>query len=151
LATTNNEVDLTVGLLGRTIGVAHFGRWQWSPFLAVIVAGTVVVLATSIITSVFSPVVVTIITTIIATITSVVVTPVVAVTAMVVVAPVVVAVVAVVITSIPIVNERIGPVFAVISSIRSTTMIVEALVTVPVVIVVASGLLGGRRDSKGAF
>jgi hypothetical protein len=29
--------------------------------------------------------------------------------------------------------------------------IVEALTTAPVVIVVASGLFGGRRDSKGAF
>jgi hypothetical protein len=40
-------------------------------------------------------------------------------------------------------------VIAVISSIKSTVTIVKALATVAVVIVVASGLLGGRWDSKG--
>jgi hypothetical protein len=39
----------------------------------------------------------------------------------------------------------------VISFIRSTVTIVEALTTAPVVIVVASGLLGGRRGSKAAL
>jgi hypothetical protein len=44
---------------------------------------------------------------------------------------------------------RIGPLATVISSIRSTVTIVEALATVAIIIVVASGLLGGSRDSKG--
>jgi hypothetical protein len=52
LATSDDEVDLAVGFLECTIGVAPFGRWRWSPLLAVVVAGTVVVLATSIITPV---------------------------------------------------------------------------------------------------
>jgi hypothetical protein len=42
---------------------------------------------------------------------------------------------------------RIRPVITIISSIRSTVKIVEALTTIPVVVVVASGLLRGRRDS----
>jgi hypothetical protein len=151
LATTNDEVDLTVGLLEHTIGVAPFGRRRWSPFLPIVVAGTEVILATSIITSVVSPVVVMSIMAIITTITSVVVTPVVAVIATVVVAPVIAAVVAAVITSIHIVIARIRHVFTVISLIRSTVVTVEALATVPVVIVVASSLLGGRRDSNDAF
>jgi hypothetical protein len=107
----------------------------------------VVILATSIIKSVISSMVVTINMAIITTITSVVVAPIVAVIATVVVAPVIAAV----ITSIPNVIARIGPVIAVISSIRSTVMIVETLTTIQVVVVVASGLLGGRRDSKGAL
>jgi hypothetical protein len=110
-----------------------------------------VVLATSIITSVVSSVVVTIIMAIITMITSVVVVLVVAVIATVVVTPVVATVVAAVITSIPFVAVRIGLAIMVISSIRSTVTIVDALTTTPVVVVVASGLLGDRRDSKGAF
>jgi hypothetical protein len=104
---------------------------------------TVVVLVMSIIMSVVSSVVVMIIMAIITTVVAVIAT--------VVVTPVVAAVVAAVIMSIPIVIARIGPAITVISSIRSTVMIVEALTTVPVVVVVASGLLGGRRDSKGAL
>jgi hypothetical protein len=113
--------------------------------------GTVVVLATSIITSVVSSVIVTIIMEIITMITYVVAAPVVAVIATVVVAPVIAAVVAVVITSIPIVIARIWPAILVISSIRSMVTIIEALTTALVVVVVASGLLGGRRDSKGVL
>jgi hypothetical protein len=149
LATSNDEVDLVVSLLECPIGVAPFGRWWWSPLLPVVVMGTVVVLAASIITSVVSSVVVTINMAIITTITSVVITPVVAVIATIVVAPVIAAVVAAVITSIPIVIVRIRPAIAVISSIRSTVTIVEVLATVPVVVPVAPGLLGGRQDSKG--
>jgi hypothetical protein len=104
---------------------------------------TVVVLVMSIITSIVSSVVVTIIMAIITTITYVVIAPVIAVITTVVVAPVIAAVVVVVIMSIPIVVARIGPAITVISSIRSTVMIV--------VVVVASGLLGGRRDSKGSL
>jgi hypothetical protein len=151
LETTDDEVDFTVGLLKRTIGVAPFGRWRRSPLLTVVVVVTVVVLATSIITSVVSLVVVTIIMAIITTITSVVVVPVVAVVASVVVEPVITAVVTAVITSIPIVIARIGPAIMVISSIRSVVTIVEALTTVPVVVFVAPRLLGGRRDSKGTL
>jgi hypothetical protein len=105
----------------------------------------VVILATSIIMSV----VVTIIMVIITTIASVVVTPIIAVIAVVVVTPVIVAVVTAVITSIPIVIASIRPTIAVISSIRSTVTIVEVLATV--LVVVASGLLGGRWDSKGTL
>jgi hypothetical protein len=68
-----------------------------------------------------------------------------------VIAVVVMPVIAVVVTSIPIVVARIGPAITVISSIRSTVTTVEALTTVPVVVVVAFGLLGGRQDSKGAL
>jgi hypothetical protein len=84
---------------------------------------------------------------IITTIASVVVAPVVAVVATVVVT----SVIAAIIVSIPIVIARIGPTVTVISSIRSTVTIVEALATVTVVVAVASGLLGGRWDSKGTL
>jgi hypothetical protein len=151
LATSNDEVDLAVGLLECTIGVALFGRWWWSSLLPVVVAGTVFVLATSIITSVVSSIIVTIITAIIMTIASMVVTPIIAFIAMVVVAPVITAVVAAVITSIPIVIARIRLAITVISSIRSTVTIVEGLATVAVVVAIASGLLGGRWDSTGTL
>jgi hypothetical protein len=147
LATSNDEVDLAIGLLEGTIGVAPFRRWWWSPLLPVVVAGTVVVLATSIIMSVVSSIVVTIIMAIITTIASVVITPIAAVIATVVIAPVIAAV----ITSIPIVIARVRPAIAVISSIRSTVTIVEALSTVAVIVAVASGFLGGRWDSKGTL
>jgi hypothetical protein len=81
LVTSDDEVDLAVGFLECTVGVAPFGQWRWSLLLAVVVAGTVVVLATSIITPVVSLVVVTIITVIITTIASAVIAPVVAVVA----------------------------------------------------------------------
>jgi hypothetical protein len=151
LATSNDEVDLAVGLLECTIGVAPFGQWWWSPLLPVVVVGTVVVLVTLIITLVVSSVVVTIIMVIITMISSVVVAPVVVVIAMVVVSSVIVAVVAVIITSIPIVIARIGLVVMVILLIKSTVMIVEALSTIAVVVAVVSGLLGGRWDSKGTL
>jgi hypothetical protein len=151
LETSNDEIDLAVGLLECTIGVALFGWWLWSPLLAVVVTGTVVVLATSIITPVVSLVVVTIITAIITTIASVVVAPVVAVVMTVVVTSVIAAVVAAIIMSIPIVIARIGLAVTVISSTRSTVTIVGALSTVAVVVAVASGLIGGRWDSKGAL
>jgi hypothetical protein len=138
-----------VGLLKCTIVVAPFGRWRRRLLLPVVVVVTVVILATSIIMSVVSSVVVMIIMDIITTITSVVVAPVVVVVVTVVIAPVIAAVVAAVITSIPIAIARIGPANTVISSIRSTVTIVEALTTVSVVVVVASGIVGGRRDSKG--
>jgi hypothetical protein len=146
LATSDNEVDLAVSLLECTIRVAPFGRWRRGPVFPVAVLAIVVILATSIITPVVSPVIVAIITTI----TCVVVALVVAVIVMVVVAPVIAAVVVAVITSIPIVVARIGPAISVISSNRTTVTIVKALTTVSVV-VVASGLLEGRRDSKGAL
>jgi hypothetical protein len=151
LATSNDVVDLAVGLLECTIGVAPFGRWWWSPLLAVVVAGTVVILATSIITPVVSSVVVTTIMAIITTISSVVVEPVVAVVVTIVVMSVIAVVVAAIISSIHIVIARIGPAVTVISSIRSTVTIVEALATVTVVVAVASGLIGGRWDSKGTL
>jgi hypothetical protein len=147
LATTDDEVDLAVGLLKCTIGVAPFRRWWWSPLLSVVVVLIVVVLATSIITSIISLVVVTIIMAIITTIAPVVVTPVVAVIATVVIA----SIIAAIISSIPIIIARIEPTITVISSVRSTVMIFEALTTVLVVVVVASGLFGGRRDSKDAL
>jgi hypothetical protein len=64
---------------------------------------------------------------------------------------VVAAVVVVIIMSIPIIVVRIGPAIMVISSIRSMVTVVEALATVPVVVVVAPSPLGGRRDSKGTL
>jgi hypothetical protein len=151
LATSHDEIDLAVGLLERTIGVAPFGWWRWSTLLAVVVAGTVVVLATSIITPVVSLVIVTIIVVIITAIASVVIASVVAVVATVVVTSVIAAVFAVIITLIPIVIAKIGLAVTVISSIRSTATIVEALDTVAVVVAIASGLLGGRWYSKGAL
>jgi hypothetical protein len=71
--------------------------------------------------------------------------------ATVVVASVVAAVVAAIITSIPIVIVRIEPTVTVISSIRSTVTIVEVLPTIAIIVVVASGLLGGRWNSKGTL
>jgi ABC-type transport system involved in cytochrome bd biosynthesis fused ATPase/permease subunit len=60
LSTTNDEVDLPVGGLKHTIGVAPFWWRWWRVFLAVVVV-VVVILATTIITSVVTPVVATII------------------------------------------------------------------------------------------
>jgi hypothetical protein len=57
----------------------------------------------------------------------------------------------VIITLIPIVIARIGSVVTVISSIRSTVAILEALTTIAVVIAVALGLLGGRWYPKGTL
>jgi hypothetical protein len=147
LATSDDEVDLAVSLLECTIGVAPFGWWRRRPLLPVIVLVIVVVLATSIVASV----IVMIIMTIIATITFVVVTPVVAVIVTVVVASVITAVLAAIITSIPIIIARIGPAVTVISAIRSTVMIVEALATVAIIVGVASSLLGSRRNSKSTL
>jgi hypothetical protein len=57
----------------------------------------------------------------------------------------------VIITSIPIIIARIGPAITVISSIKSTVTVVEALATVPVIVVAAPDPLGGRQDSQGAL
>jgi hypothetical protein len=111
LATSDDEVDLAVGLLECTIGVAPFGRRRRCPLFTVVVLAVVVVLATSIIT----PVVVTITMVIITTITSV--APVGAIVTMVVVASVVAEVVAVIITLVPIIIARIRSTVTVISSI----------------------------------
>jgi hypothetical protein len=62
---------------------------------------------------------------------------------------VIAAVIVAIITSIPIIIVRIGSGVMVISSIRSTVEILEALTTIAVVIVVAPGLLGGRWYPKG--
>jgi uncharacterized membrane protein len=64
LATSDDEVDLAVGLLKCAIGVATFGRWRWSSFLLVVVMVIVVVLATSVISLVVALVVMAIIMTI---------------------------------------------------------------------------------------
>jgi hypothetical protein len=110
-----------------------------------------VVLETSIITPIVSMVVPAIIMVIITTIAYVVIALVVSVVATVVVTSVVAAVVVAIVMSIAIVIARIGLAVTVISSIRSTVTIVEALGTVTVVVAVASGLLGGRWDSKGTL
>jgi hypothetical protein len=104
----------------------------------------VVVLVTSIITPIISAV----ITLVVTVITLAVVAPVITVVATVVVAHIITAVVAAIITSIPVLNAMIGPAVTVITSIRSTVTVVEALVTVPVVIVAALGLfeLGGYSE-----
>jgi hypothetical protein len=117
---------------------------DWSPLFLIVVVAVLIVLATSIIASIFSSVV----TLVVAVITLVVVTPVTSVIAMVVAASVIAAIVAAIITSIPVIIVRIGSVFTVITSIRPTT-IAEALAAVPVVVVVALGLLGVRRYPKG--
>jgi hypothetical protein len=67
LVTTDDEVDLAVGLLECTIGVAPFGWWQRCLLLAVVILAFVVILVTSI----FTPVVVTVVVAIITTITSI--------------------------------------------------------------------------------
>jgi hypothetical protein len=143
LATTDNEVDLAVDLLECTIGVAPFGWRRRCPLLAVVVLAVVVVLATSIVMSV----IVTIVVAIITTITSIALISVVVTT--VVVASVIAMIIAAIITSTPIIIARIGYVVTVISSIRSTVAILEALTTIAVVIVVAPGLLGGGWYPKG--
>jgi hypothetical protein len=145
LAAINNEVDLMVGLLECTIGVAPFGRWRRCPFFTVVVLAIVVVLATSIIMSVVVTIIMAIVTM------NTYIAPVGAVVATVVVASVVVAIVAAIITSIPIVIARIGSAVTVISSIRLTVPIVEALTTIAVVVAVAPGLLGGRWYPKGTL
>jgi hypothetical protein len=144
LATADDEVDLAVGLLECTIGVAPFGWWRWSSFLPIVVVVIAVVLATMIITSVISSVVAVVFVAIITTIAFVVVSPVIAVVVTVVIAPIIAAVVAAIIMSIPIIVARTGPTIMVISSIRSMVTVVEALATVPVVIVAAPGPLGGN-------
>jgi hypothetical protein len=111
----------------------------------------VVVLAMSIITSIISSVVALVLVAIIPTITPVVVTPVVAVIATVVVTFVIAAVITAIITSIVVLVAWIGPAITVISSIRSTVTVVEMLATIPVVVVVASGPLGGKWDSRGVL
>jgi hypothetical protein len=151
LATSDDELDLAVGLLKCTIRIAPFGRWWWSSFLPIVVLAIVVVLATSIIAWIISPVVALVVMEIITMITLVVVSPVVAVIATVVVAPVVAAVVAAIITSIPIIIVRMGTVIMIISSIRLMVTVVEALATVSVIVVASPGPLGGRRDSQGAL
>jgi hypothetical protein len=107
----------------------------------------VVVLATSVITSIISAIITLVVT---ANILAVVM-PVIAVIATIVIASVIAAVVAAIIMSIPIVIATIGPEITIITSIRSSVTVVEALVTVPVVVVPALGLLGVRRDSKGTL
>jgi hypothetical protein len=151
LAIANDEVDLAVVLLKHAIGVAPFGRWRWCLLLPVVIVVIVVILATSVITLIILSVVALVTMAIITTITPVVVTLVVAVIATVVVASVIAAVVVAIITSIPIIIAKIAPVITVTSSIRSTVTVVKALATVPVVVVVAPGPLGGRRDSQGAL
>jgi hypothetical protein len=85
---------------------------------------------------------------VIATITLSVVTLVVAIVVTIVVASVIAVIVATIIASILVVIAMIGPAVTVITSIRSTVTVVEALVTVPVVIVAALGLfeLGGYSE-----
>jgi hypothetical protein len=55
-------------------------------------------------------------------------------------------VIATIITSIHVVVVRIGHAITIISSIRSTVMVIETLATVLVVVVAAPSSLGGRRD-----
>jgi hypothetical protein len=64
LVTSDDELDLAVGFLECTIGVAPFGRWRRRLLLPVVVLVIVVVLATSIIASVVMTIIVVIITTI---------------------------------------------------------------------------------------
>jgi hypothetical protein len=147
LATTDDEVDLSVGGLECTIRVAPFRWWRWRSLLAIVVVAVVVVLAMSIITPTISVVTVLVVMAI----TLAVVTPVIAVVSTIVVTPIIAAVVAAIITSIPIVFATIGPAVTVITSIRSTVMVVEALVTISVVVVAALGLLRLGGYSEGTL
>jgi hypothetical protein len=140
-----------VGLLECAIRVAPFGRWRWSSFLPIVVVVIVVVLATTIITLVISSVVALVFVAIITMIAPAVIMPVVVVIVTVVVVSVVTTVVAAIITSITVIISRIGSTITVVSLIRLTITIVKTLATVPVVVVVAPGPLGGRRDSQGAL
>jgi hypothetical protein len=143
LATADDEVNLAVGLLEHTIGVAPFGRRRWSLILSIIVVVIVVVLATSII----APVTSAIVALVVAAIIPIVVMPIITVIATVVVVPIIAAI----ITSIPVVITTIGPAITVITSIRSTVPVVEALISIPVVIVASPSLLRGRRDPQGTL
>jgi hypothetical protein len=107
----------------------------------------VVVLAMSIITPIISVVTVLVVMAI----TLAVVTPVIVVVSTIVVTPIIAAVVAAIITSIPVVFVTIGPAVMVITSIRSTVMVVEALVTISVVVVAALGLLRLGGYSEGTL
>jgi hypothetical protein len=71
--------------------------------------------------------------------------------ATVIIVSVIAVIVAAVITSIPVIIVMIGHVVTVIALIRSTVAIVKAMATVLVVVVVAPGLLGVKRYSKGTF
>jgi hypothetical protein len=106
-----------------------------------------VILATSIIAFIVSPVN----TLVVAVIIPAVVMPVVMVVATVIVASVIAAIVAEIIMSIPVIVAMIWPAITVIMSIRSTITIVKAMATVLVVVVLALGLLGVGRYSKGTF
>jgi hypothetical protein len=147
LATTDDEIDLSAGRLERTIGVAPFGRWWWRPFFSIVVMAVVVILTTTVI----APVIPAIIALVVTTIILAVVAPVVAVIVTIVIMFVIAVVVAAIITSIPIIIATVGPTIMRITSIGSTITVVEALVTVPIVVVAALGLLRGRRDPKGTL
>jgi hypothetical protein len=100
----------------------------------VVVMAVVVVLATSVIPAIIALVV-----------TTIILTPVITVIATIVVTSVVTAV----ITSIPVVIAMIGPAIMIIMSMRSVVAVVEALITISVVVVAAPGLLRGRQDPQG--
>jgi hypothetical protein len=147
LATADDEIDLSVGSLECTIGVAPFRQWWWSMFFSIVVVTVVVVLATSVIASVIPVIIALVVTAII----PMVATPVIAVIVTIVITSVVVAVVAVIITSIPIVIATVGPAITIITSIRLMVTVVEGLVTIPFVAVPAPGLLRGRWDPKSTL
>jgi hypothetical protein len=151
LVTVDDEVDLAVGLMECTVGVAPFGRWWWNSFLSIVFLAIVVVLATSVVMWIISLIVTLVAMAILTTVTPVVFSLVIVDNATVVVTPVIAAVVTAIITSIPIIIARIGPAIPVISSIRSTVTVIVALDTALVVVVVAPSPLGGRRDCKGAL
>jgi hypothetical protein len=134
-----------VGSLEHTLRVATFGRWWWRTFFSIVIVAVAVVLATPVIVLVIPAIIVLVVTAIILG----VVTPVVAVIVTIVITSVIAAVVTAIITSIPVVVAMVWPAITIIMSIRSTITVVEALVTVPVVVVAALGLLRGRRDPKG--
>jgi hypothetical protein len=147
LETADDEVDRSVGGLECITRVAPFRWWRWRSLLAIVVVVVVVVMATSIIMPIISVVTALVITAI----TLAVVTHVIAVVATIVFALIIVAVVAMITTSILVVIATIGPAVTVITSIRSTVTVVEALVTVPVVVVAALGLLGLGGYSEGTL
>jgi hypothetical protein len=152
LATIDNEVDLLVSYLERTIRVTPFWWWWWRALLGVIVIAVVVVLATSIIMPIIAAVIALVITAIIPP----VVIPIIAVifvtiAASVVIASVIMAVVVAILTSIPVVVATVGSTVALITSIRSTVAVVVMVVAVLVIIIVALGLLGFEGYPEGTL
>jgi hypothetical protein len=116
--------------------------------VVVVLGMSIIMLIVSVVTEL---VVMAVTTLIISAVTALIVSAVTALVVVVLATIVVASIIAAVSSSIPIVVAMIGHAVTIITSIRSTVMVVEALVTVLVVIVAALGLHGVRGYSKGAL